>query len=306
MVALASTMLHHSRGPADPPTLAESLERGGIHVFDPCPFPLPADDERRFLCEQRVRRPFGRCTRYDVRTDRVRGCATSAALDLDRLRGILARAADHASTWLVRELPHYAGGLELDAVAFHSEEEATRKVRFAQRNDLLHIDASPHAPTHDRRLLRLFVNLHPSDPRVWLTSLNFVELLNRHADIVGVAPDGRQSWRRSLRRIMSTLLRSKTARAPYDDFLLRFRDFLKRNDAFQDRSIKRCWHFSPGTAWLLFTDGLSHAELRGRYVLEFAYFIGCENLVCPELAPAALFNRACQEARNRQANSVHA
>ena len=41
------------------------------------------------------------------------------------------------------------------------------------------------------------------------------------------------------------------------------------------RSTRRvsCWHFKSGTAWLLFSDTISHAELRGQYALEHSFFV---------------------------------
>jgi hypothetical protein len=78
--------------------------------------------------------------------------------------------------------------------------------------------------------------------------------------------------------------------------MLRLHDFLKRCDAFQERAPRRLWHFAPGSAWLVMTDGVSHAELRGRFALEHSYFVAPESLRLPQESPLALLERACQEA----------
>jgi hypothetical protein len=75
--------------------------------------------------------------------------------------------------------------------------------------------------------------------------------------------------------------------------MLRFHDFLKLNDAFQEHCRKRYWTFPPGCCWLVFTDSVSHAALRGRYAMEHSYFVAPESLLLPDQAPAACLLRAC-------------
>ena len=70
--------------------------------------------------------------------------------------------------------------------------------------------------------------------------------------------------------------------------MLRFHDYLKTNEEFQERGSKRLWSFPPGSAWLAMTDACCYAELRGRFALEHSYFIAPGVLACPELAPARL------------------
>src|SRR5262249_24405286 len=82
-------------------------------------------------------------------------------------------------------------------------------------------------------------------------------------------------------------------RSPYDTFMLRFHDFLKANDEFQEHGPKRFWSFAPGSAWLVLTDVASHAVLRGRYALEHSYFVAPGSLALPDLSPPALLERAC-------------
>ena len=69
-------------------------------------------------------------------------------------------------------------------------------------------------------------------------------------------------------------------------------DFLKVNDEFQERARKKFRHFAPGTAWLAFTDGFCHADLRGRCTLEQSFFVKPQDLVLPDLAPVALWQRS--------------
>ena len=75
--------------------------------------------------------------------------------------------------------------------------------------------------------------------------------------------------------------------------MLRFHNFLKANDDFQERCPRRVWNFAPGSVWLAMTDTASHAVLRGRYALEHSYFISPESQALPAESPAALLEKAC-------------
>src|SRR5438270_3183863 len=83
-------------------------------------------------------------------------------------------------------LPVYAHNWSLDRVSYRPEEEATRRLRQKARNDLLHVDAFPSRPTNGQRILRLFVNVNPVDPRIWVTSDPFAKLLERYGAKAGL------------------------------------------------------------------------------------------------------------------------
>jgi hypothetical protein len=276
----------------------DSLERGAVLTFAPCPFSLPEGNDRDFLCAQRLRGMRRECISLDPCDNKLHGCLRESIAQTERLSDVLAQSANRAVHWLTGLLPRYADAWELARVAFHPEEEATRKLPPKRRNDLLHIDAAPLRSSYGRRLLRLFVNLHPTDPRVWLTSLPFAELLERYGTEAGLPPLTATPWRGLLQLFQP---QRPPVEAYYRDFRRRLREFLMQHDGFQERALKKCWHFPPGVAWLVFTDGISHAELRGRFVLEFAFFIAPQTLALPELAPHILFERACGRVAKSQA-----
>jgi hypothetical protein len=97
------------------------------------------------------------------------------------------------------------------------------------------------------------------------------------------------------RRILALFHSPRTQRTAYDQFMLRFNHLLKVSEEFQDRSPRRFWTFPSGTAWLLFSDGLSHAVLRGQFALEHSFFVHPSTLVLPEESPAQIFRQACQK-----------
>jgi hypothetical protein len=275
-------------------SLAQRLECGEVVCYPVCPFALPDADDRAFLFQQALGGRTHKNISYDPATGRVGGFRRHAAAHPERLRAVLAAFSDRATEWLASVVPHYARRWRPDRATFRPEEEATRRVRLTARNDLLHIDAFPTRPSGGWRILRLFVNVNPSAPRVWATGDTFPALLERYAASVGLPVPGVQTWAERLgRRLLGVVRPEVRRRSDYDAFMLRLHDFLKGCDAFQEHCRKRLWHFAPGSAWLVFTDALSHAELRGRHALEHSYFVCPETLALPEQSPAALVARAC-------------
>jgi hypothetical protein len=276
------------------PSLEERLERGEVIHYPVCPFPIPEGDDRRFLLDQRLGSKAHKNISYDPQTGKAAGYLRRSPDQAERLRTLLATFAENATTWLGKTLPRYASSWERDRVSFRPEEEATRRLRLKARNDLLHVDAFPSRPTQGRRILRLFVNINPTEPRVWATSDPFGKLLARYGRDAGMPTPGGPGLTERLGEKLRRLLHpGRLSRTEYDRFMLRFHDFLKANEQFQEHGPKRFWTFLPGAAWMVFTDTASHAALRGRFALEHSYFVAPEALVLPQESPPALLERAC-------------
>ncbi len=273
--------------------LAEQLERGEVVHFSVCPFALPAGDDHVYLLRQRLASRAHKNIGFDPLTGRVSGYALGQAGSADRLQEILASFSHSVTAWLRMTFPSYARGWQLDRVSYRPEEEATRQLRQTARNDLLHVDAFPSRPTNGWRILRVFANINPSEPRVWITGDPFARLLQRYGRQVGL-PDGQRPA--LLQRVGTALLRvvgASRRRSVYDAFMLRFHNFLKGNADFQKSSTIQHWRFQPGSAWLAITDTASHAVLSGRYALEHSYFLDPATLALPEESPPALLQKAC-------------
>lgn len=274
--------------------MAERLERGEVIYFAECPFPLPQGDDRQFLFDQtlggRVHKNIG----YDPTTGKASGFAKSSAAQAERLRSLLADFAEQATRWLSAQVKRYAAHWQRDRVSYRPAEEATRVLRQKARNDLLHVDAFPSRPTHGWRILRLFANINLTDPRIWVTSDPFGRLLERFGREAGLPASAQVTLGDRLKHGLLRLFRpNRRPRTVYDSFMLRFHDYLKANEDFQERGPKKFWSFSPGSAWLAMTDTCSHAALRGRYALEHSYFIDPQSLALPHESPPALLEQAC-------------
>jgi hypothetical protein len=272
----------------------ERLERSEIVYFPVCPIPLPEGGDRRFLLDQQLASSAHKNISYDPHADRANGFKRQSHEQAERLRELLAAFSRQTTRWMADYLPHFARGWRLDRVSFRPDEEATRQLRMTARNDLIHVDAFPSRPTQGHRILRFFVNVNPTEPRIWVTSDPFARLLETFGRQVGLPGQGGLGWSWRLKEGLVRLFQPQRApRSVYDVFMLRFHDFLKGNDDFQEHCHKRYWTFAPGSAWMCFTDAVSHAVLRGRYALEHSYFVAPEALTLPDLAPAAVLQQSC-------------
>jgi hypothetical protein len=281
--------------------LAEQLERGQVIYYPRCPFPVPEGEDHRFLLEQRLGRGHKNIG-FDPHTGKATGFHKHSPEQADRLRALFAAFSQTATGWLAGVLPGYARGWQLDRISYRPEEESTRRLGQMSRNDLLHVDAFPSRPTNGWRILRLFANVNPSEPRVWITADNFAALLARFGREVGLPTGERPNLGHRLREAVLGLFQpARRRRSAYDAFMLRLHNFLKANAAYQATCAKREWHFAPGSAWMVITDTATHAALRGRYALEHSYFLSPATLALPAESPAALLGHACGREVLRQA-----
>jgi hypothetical protein len=277
---------------SDPLSLAKRLERGEVIFYPRCPFPVVEGDDRRFLLEQQLGRHHKNIG-YDPHSGKTTGFLRRSPQQARRLAELFAEFSRRLTAWLSAVLPQYAAGWQLDRVSFRPEEEATRNLRRMARNDLLHVDAFPSRPTNGWRILRFFVNVNPTEPRVWITAETFPALLEQFGRQVGLPRERPGLLDRLCEQMLSLFQPVRRRRSAYDAFMLRLHNFLKANDAYQKHCPKRRWEFPPGSAWMVLTDTATHAALRGRYALEHSYFLAPHTLVLPNESPPALLRRAC-------------
>jgi len=181
----------------------------------------------------------------------------------------------------------------VDFASFRPQQEAGRQLRLRARNDLLHVDSFPTRPSDGNRILRVFTNINPTEPRVWLTGETFENLVARFAGAGGMQlPKGKASGPKSvLKRLARAARLHSLARSPYDDWMLQFHHFLKASREFQEMGTRTQWEFPPQSTWLVFTDLVSHAVLSGQFALEQTFIISKHALVLPEKAPVRVLER---------------
>src|SRR5579884_2435197 len=210
---------------------ARTLEQGDILLFPNTPFELPQADCEFLRSISAVAAARHKNVAYKPALDRVSGFESG---DTERLRAVFRSYSRSVAEFVGRILPTYRKNWKLDYASFRSEEEEGRELPWKKRNDLLHVDAFPSRPTNGGLILRVFTNVNPSAPRVWVTSDPFESLATAYASDAGLgklAANARSAsgrLRRSIMRAVGPLLRVPD-RSPYDRFMLGFHDYLKGN-----------------------------------------------------------------------------
>ncbi|HTU22003.1 MAG TPA: Kdo hydroxylase family protein [Gemmataceae bacterium] len=283
-------------------TPAERLERGEVLFFKTSPFALPQGADLDFLLQQELGSLAHKNISYNPANGKVNGFVRRGEEQVAQLRGIFARFSQAATAWLATLLPQYPSGWQLDRASFRPQEEATRCLRPKARNDLLHVDAFPGRPSRGNRILRVFANINPCEPRIWVTSDPFAKLLERYGEAAGLPGRAGTRWLQNLSRNVVGLFNPNVRRrSEYDLFMLRFHDYLKMNEKFQEKGPKYLRTFPPGSVWVAMTDTCSHSVLRGRYALEHSYFVSPAVLALPEESPPVLLQKACAASGRRAA-----
>jgi len=269
------------------------LEEGNILFFEKTPFEMPQGEVRFLLGQKQSEAAHHKNIAYRPVSDRLTGYAQRGGAEKERLRAIMQRYSQRVNEFTQQLLSPYAGSWAVDFASFRPQQEAGRQLRLRARNDLLHVDSFPTRPSDGNRILRVFTNINPTEPRVWLTGETFENLVARFAGAGGMPlPKGMASGPKSiLKRLARAAGLHSLARSPYDDWMLQFHHFLKANQEFQEMGERTQWEFPPQSTWLVFTDLVSHAVLSGQFALEQTFIISKHALVLPEKAPVRVLER---------------
>jgi len=279
-------MLHE----ADQGGWADALERGRIVHFARCPLPLPSPEDQEFL-----RSGLGPWLRrknvsYYPGAGKVTGMDAPKPA-LDRARRILEEHSGRVQDFLRCGMTEFTRGWTPGTSSFRPVEEQGRGLSAHASNELIHVDAGAYGATHGDRVLRFFVNLNPSAERVWISKGTFEDLLRRHGDEAGI-PRGALTPALPERALGGLLRIGRRAlpmarvieTSPYDRRMRRFHNWMKDTPAFQLPPHER-YAFAPFSAWMVLTDGVSHACIRGQHALVDTFLVPLANCRVPAAAP---------------------
>jgi hypothetical protein len=266
------------------------LEAGDILYYPVSP-PLVSEPDRAFLVTQKqVDASYHKNISYRPLEDRLKGVAQDDTAQRERVHEIMRGYSQRAIAFTSTLLNQYASTWKIDFASFRPIEESGRKASLHSRNDLLHFDSFPTRPSHGDRLLRIFTNIHPERPRVWVTTDHFEALAGQFAERIGLhrKPGALEACKNLTVRAAARLGLPVVDRPAYDRFMLKIHHAMKEDARFQETCRKDRWEFPAGSTWIVFTDSASHACLSGQYMLEQTFIVRRSSLTCPEKAPIAI------------------
>lgn len=259
-----------------------TVESGGVLFFPRLAFGL-APEESRFLSPEWSDGKAKNIS-LDLATGQVKGTRASAA-DLEGLGILVARFSACARTLIGRLFPSYGQAPVVTRTSLRTVPAQNRESSWRKDDRLLHVDAFPSRPNNGGRILRVFTNVNPhGEPRIWHVGEPFEALAARF--LPGIAPPLPGTT-----RMLAALRVTKGRRSPYDHIMLKLHDRMKSDAAYQRGAPQSEFAFPAGSTWVCFSDQVSHAVLRGQYMLEQTLLMPVEAMREPGRAPLRVLER---------------
>jgi len=283
---------------AEPHSISDLLEQGHVVHFPSCPLPLPDQVDQQFLRDDLCQRMKLKNISYHPEADTVTGLDAQES-DNDRIYKILTDHRQSVEGFLRRVIPSLTDGWVMGTTSFRPLEEKGRDLKPHASNELIHFDAGAYGATNGDRILRFFVNLNPTNDRVWASKGNFPLVYRKYGEMAGVkiaAPGPRYLEKRPLDHARTSVLKMIAAlglpmarvldSSPYDRTMRKFHNFMKDTPAFQrDPDDYEEMRFGPFSAWMVLTDMVSHAALSGQHAFVTTGLVPLRSCRHPELAP---------------------
>ena len=286
-----------------PDELSDALERGSIAYFPESPVSLPAADDLEFFREQLPSRLKSKNISLHPEDGRTRGLDSDDADMRERVTRVLKTVSDDIAAFLSRSAPRLTKNWTVGTCSFRPLQERGRDLSAHASNELIHVDAGAYGATHGDRILRFFINVNPVEERVWATKGRFPELFAEHAGRVGLDQVGSGQLDKGPMDHFRSGLVNLAARgmpvlkvldsSPYDRAMRKFHNYMKDTPAFQQQQQgHEEFRFPPFSAWMVYTDMVSHACLSGQFAFVHTSLVRLENCHLPELAPINIMRSA--------------
>ena len=285
--------------------ISDSLERGSVVFFPESPVPVPDMEDLNFIRQELPDLLRGKNISYHPEIDQIRGLDEADPEVAARVRRILVGMSDNIAQFLAHNAPRLVENWTVGTCSFRPIEEQGRKLDAHASNELVHVDAGAYGATNGDRILRFFVNVNPTEDRVWATKGSFPELFQRHgeqAQLVsasagnnfltkGPVDHARTGLINTLAKVVPVL--KVLDSSPYDRVMRKFHNYMKDTPAFQQETQgHEEFRFPPFSAWMVFTDMVSHACLSGQYAFVHTSIVPLDNCRLPDMAPMNILRQA--------------
>lgn len=256
-----------------------ALEGGALLVLPRLPFELSAA-ERRFLS---VDWSDGNAKNISLDGTALKG-ARGSATDRADLAAMIGRFAAAAATLVAAVFPRYAPYVKRARTSYRPQPAVGRDVSWRKDDSRLHVDAFPSRPNGGERILRVFSNINPAEPRVWRVGESFEAMAKTFLPRIRRPVPGVAS-------LLAAVRATKGVRSEYDHFMLGLHDRAKADLGYQRSCPQQTVPFAPGTTWLCFSDQVMHAAVSGQFMLEQTIHLPLSALSDPSRSPLSVLER---------------
>ena len=175
---------------ASPGEIEDAMERAEVVFFERSPVELPNEADLELMRTGLPRELQVKNISYHPESDSIPRFEAAPEIK-HRIEQILRTHGRRVEAFLRRSCPDYVPGWTLGTTSFRSLEEQGRKLPPRSSNELVHIDAGAYGATNGARILRFFVNIHPTRHRVWGTKGGFAALMSRYPQLWDAAKGGK-------------------------------------------------------------------------------------------------------------------
>ena len=263
------------------------LENGQILYFPELAFSL-TPDETYFLSPDHAD-PQAKNISYHAKDQKLWGVQRLADEQRMQLTSMLDRFSRYATQLIKTLLPLYSQHLTIARTSFRPVQISGRKTSPRKDDKRLHIDAFPSAPNQGQRILRVFANINPhGEDRVWRVGEPFERVAHRFLPGIQKPFPGKASALRFLRI-------TKSYRTLYDHYMLEMHDKMKADDSYQQEAHQQEIHFPASSSWIVQTDHVSHAAMKGQHVLEQTFYLPLHAMQDEALSPIRMLEKMLGE-----------
>ena len=254
------------------------LEAGKVLHFTKLEFPISALELSFFSPE--IRNPKSRNISLDA-SGNLKGASGSNEVQAG-LGAMMGRFRGQAQLLVNSCFPGYKEHLRLAPTSFRPNQIETRTQSWRADDRRLHVDAFPSRPNYGERILRVFINVNPSNvARVWRVGEPFEAVVERF--LANTEPYS--AWRAKVLNIFGV---TKSLRSEYDHLMLQLHDAMKRDLYYQHNSPQLTVSFPAGSVWVCFSDQASHAAISGQYMMEQTFHLPVSNQYDTNASPLAI------------------
>jgi hypothetical protein len=259
----------------------QALEAGKVIVFPDLGFPA---HEIEHLIGVDTGFANAKNISFDIATGKLGGIEEGFA-EKQSLACVMTRYATLARALIIDLFPLYAAALRTGRTSFRPAEIASRKTSWRKDDSRLHIDSFPATPVQGERILRVFTNVNPAgEPRAWRTGEQFEKVAFRFLPSLPAPVPGSGA-------LLRWLGVTRSLRTPYDHFMLKLHDAMKADKAYQSQVEQAAFDFSAGSSWLVYTDQVSHAAMKGRWAFEQTFYLPVEAMADASTSPLRTLER---------------